>query len=82
MSTNTWLHIICAMQINAVLFGLGAVIVLVSPVMAADAKIWIPLVVVLSFVLALILASISIAPRLRLRYWRKRGQRGDAISGY
>lgn len=81
MSTNTWLHIICAMQINAVLFGLGAVIVLVSPVMAADAKIWIPLVVVLSFVLALILATF-IAPRLRLRYWRKRGQRGDAISGY
>lgn len=81
MSTNTWLHIICAMQINAVLFGLGAVIVLVSPAMAADAKIWIPLVVVLSFVLALILARF-IAPRLRLRYWRKRGQRGDAISGY
>lgn len=81
MSTNTWLHIICAMQINAVLFGLGAVIVLVSPVMAADAKIWIPLVVVLSFVLALILARF-IAPGLRLRYLRKRGERGDATSGY
>ena len=80
MSTNTWLRIICAMQINAVLFGLGAVIVLVNPATAVNAKIWIPLVVLLSLVIAPAIAAL-IAPRLRLRYWRRRGRRGDVISG-
>ncbi|NGO65990.1 hypothetical protein G6N76_20200 [Rhizobium daejeonense] len=60
------------MQINAVLFSLGAVIVLVNPATAGNAKIWIPLMVLLSLV---------IAPRLRLRYWRWRRRRGDVISG-
>ncbi|MBI1291357.1 hypothetical protein GC173_08965 [bacterium] len=80
MSTDTWLKVICSMQINAILFGVGAVVVLATPALAADAKVWIPAVVVISFAIAPIIAG-RIAPRMRLRHWREIGQGGDMISG-
>lgn len=79
-STNTWIKIVIGMQINAILFGIGAVIVLTIPALAADAKIWLPVVVGVSFLLSPFIASI-LAPRLRLRHWKAVGNRGDVISG-
>lgn len=80
MSTDTWLRIICSMQINAILFGAGAVVVLVNPALAADAKFWIPIVVVMSLAIAPFIAA-KVAPRMRLRHWREIGRTGDMISG-
>jgi hypothetical protein len=59
---------------NAVLFGIGIVTVLNVPSLAAHAGIGIPVVVVLSLLLAAPIAW-YIAPRLRARYWRQREER-------
>ena len=57
---------------NAVIFGAGLITVLNVPALSADAHIWIPVVVVASFVLAAPIAWL-IAPRLQARYDRRRG---------
>ena len=62
---------------NAVLFGIGLVIVLNVPLLAAHAWIGIPVVVLLSLVLAVPIAW-WIAPRLRIR-WRRRHATGDRL---
>lgn len=81
LSTDTWLKIICSMMVNAVIFGVGAVTVLLVPALATHAKYLIPAVVAVSFLTALLVASL-IAPRMRLRNWGKeRWQEGDLISG-
>lgn len=81
LSTDTWLKIICSMMVNAVIFGVGTVTVLLVPALAAHAKYLIPAVVVVSFLAAPFVASL-IAPRMRLRNWgKKRWQEGDQISG-
>ena len=51
-STDTWLRIIVSMQLNAVLFGAGAITVLSVPALAERAALLLPLVVVASFGLA------------------------------
>lgn len=80
-STDTWLRIVCAVQVNAVLFGLGVVTVLSIPALADQAKFLIPAVVVTSFGLAPVLGGM-IAPRMRVRNWGSKAWReGDAISG-
>lgn len=80
-STDTWLRVVSGMMINAVVFGVGAVIVLSVPALAAQAKYLIPAVVITSFALTPFIA-IPIARRMRLRNWGRRGWReGDAISG-
>ena len=56
---------------NAVLFGVGLVIVLTVPALSTNAAIWIPVVVVASLILAAPIAW-EVAPRLRARYWRQR----------
>ena len=81
MSTGTWLIVICAMMVNAVLFGTGAVLVLSIPVLAAQAVYLLPAVIVASFVAAPFVAAL-IAPRMRYRNWSPRGWRdGDFLSG-
>ena len=81
MNTNAWLIAICALMVNAVLFGTGAVTVLSIPALAAHAPILLPAVIVTSIVLAPALA-VLIAPRMRFRNWSAEGwQRGDLISG-
>lgn len=81
ISTDTWLKIICSMMINAVIFGFGAIAVLSIPMLAVHAKYLIPAVVLASFAVAPVMASL-IAPRMRLRNWGKRAWRqGDLISG-
>jgi hypothetical protein len=58
------------MMIQAVLFGVGAVLVLATPLKEQAVELM-PLVVVGTMVLAIPL-SLWLAPRLRARYWRKR----------
>lgn len=80
-STNTWLRIVVAMQLNAILFGIGAITVLTLPALAAEAKWLLPLVVVAAFGLAPFL-SLVVYPRMRVRNWgRSVWRRGDLISG-
>ena len=81
LSTNTWLRIIVAMQINAIIFGTGAIAVLSVPALAAHAKYLIPLVVFLAFGVAPFL-SLVVYPRMRIRNWgRSAWRHGDAVSG-
>jgi len=71
MSVRFQIAAIISVVVNAVLFGVGAIIVLSIPALADSAKILLPIVVVLSFLMAPI-ASWIIAPRLRVRYWKTR----------
>ena len=70
LSTRARIAILIYSMTNAVLFGIGIVTVLNVPSLAAHAGIGIPVVVVLSLLLAAPIAWF-IAPRLRARYWRR-----------
>jgi membrane protein implicated in regulation of membrane protease activity len=59
---------------NAVIFGGGLIVVMTVPALAADAAIWIPLVVVTSFILAAP-AAWFIAPWMRARFGQQRRAR-------
>lgn len=81
MSTNAWLTAICALMVNAVLFGIGAVTVLSIPALSANAPTLLPAVIVCSIVLSPAL-GVLIAARMRYRNWTPEGwRRGDLISG-
>lgn len=71
LSTRARIAILIYSMTNAVLFGVGIVIVLNVPSLAAHLWIGIPVVVGLSLSLAVPIAWF-IAPRLRARYWRRR----------
>jgi hypothetical protein len=58
---------------NAVIFGAGIITVLTVPALQAEAATWIPVVVAVSFILAMPVAWV-IAPRLRARYWQARSE--------
>ena len=73
VSTRARIAILIYSMTNAVLFGVGIVTVLNVPSLAAHLWIAIPVVVVLSLLLAVPIAWF-IAPRLRARYWRRREQ--------
>ncbi len=64
------------MMINAVFFGVGAVLVLATPLDAMASQLM-PIVVVATAALALPV-SWWLAPRLRARYWRNRRRDGIA----
>ncbi len=66
MSTRTYMTGMIALMVNAVLFGLGAVVVLMTPALAARAGLWLPVVIGVSFLLSPVI-SWYIAPRLRAR---------------
>lgn len=81
LTTDTWLKIVCSMMINAVIFGVGAILVLSVPALAVHAKVLLPLVIIAAFAAAPLFALV-IAPRMRLRNWgRREWTRGDMISG-
>lgn len=79
--TDFWLKVMCALMINAVLFGVGVITVLSVPTFADQAKYLIPMVIVASFVITPLLCGF-VARRMRIRNW-KAGQwrEGDLISG-
>ena len=69
-STNTRIAILISAMVNAVIFGIGAVTVLSIPALNAHAKIWLPVVIVASFVISPFIAR-ALAPRLRSRFWHE-----------
>lgn len=79
MSSRLTIAVLIYVMIQGVLFGIGAVLVMATP-LQQQAMILLPAAVITSAVLALPFAW-WIAPRLRARYWRRRGERGDLISG-
>jgi hypothetical protein len=79
MRTRLFITSLVFMMVQAMLFGVGVVLVLATP-LSAFAMQLMPWVVGVSFVLSLP-ASWAIAPRLRARYWRARGGTGAQAAG-
>jgi ABC-type sulfate transport system permease subunit len=71
MQTRTYVSVLISSMVNAVIFGAGVVTVMTIPALAANAWFWIPVVVVLSFVVAPFIAW-KLAPKLMQRYKRRR----------
>ena len=70
MQTRATIAALLGLMINAVLFGIGAVVVLSVPALAVDAAFYLPLVLVLSLNLTPAIAW-TMAPRLQARTWRR-----------
>lgn len=70
MSTRFSISVLLFMMVSAVLFGIGATTVLSIPSLSERAPVLLPIVIVLSFVLAPIFSWV-IAPKLRARYARE-----------
>jgi hypothetical protein len=67
------------MMVQAVVFGIGTVLVLATPLQKLAMEL-LPAVVVASFIISAPL-SWFIAPRLRARFWLGRARNFDLISG-
>lgn len=76
MSTRFGIAVLVYLMLQAVLFGIGAVLVLATPLKETAMQLM-PWVIGVSFVIAAPL-SWWLAPRLRARYWRARRGREDA----
>lgn len=74
MSTRTYIAALVSMMINAVIFGVGATVVLSTPNLAADASYWLPLIVIVSFVVSPFIGW-AMAPRLRARWQRRQAEK-------
>jgi len=79
MSVRTQISAMVFMMVQAVLFGAGVLTILLTP-LRDHAMLAMPVMIAVSMVLAALL-SWQIAPRLRARYWRRRGTSHDLISG-
>ena len=79
MSVRLQIAAMVFMSIQAVMFGAGMLVILLTPIQS-NAMGAIPTMIAVSFVASAAIAWL-IAPRLRQRYWRTRGTPGDAISG-
>lgn len=79
MSVRLQIAAMVFMSIQAVMFGAGMLVILLTPVQS-NAMAAIPTMIAVSFVASAAIAWL-IAPRLRQRYWRARGTSGDVISG-
>lgn len=79
MSMRTQISAMVFMMVQAVLFGAGVLTILLTP-LSNHAMLAMPVMIALSVVLSAIV-SWQIAPRLRARYWRRRGIKHDLISG-
>jgi Na+-driven multidrug efflux pump len=79
MSVRIYIAAVVYMIVQAVMFGVGTILVLATPLnnMAMQLMPW---VVALTSILSLPIAWV-IAPRLRARYWHERGVTSDFISG-
>lgn len=74
MRTRTYIAALVSMMINAVIFGIGATAVLATPELAAHAPFWLPLVVIVSFVVSPFIGW-AMAPRLRARWQRRQAEK-------
>ena len=79
MSVRFQIAAMVYMMIQAVMFGIGAVLVLATP-LTAQAMTLMPAITAVSALLSAPLAW-ALAPRLRARFWRERARQGDFISG-
>ena len=71
MSTRLAIAALIYMMVNAVVFGIGAVTVLSIPSLSENATVWLPTVVLASFVIAAPIAW-YIAPHMRSRFHKTR----------
>ena len=79
MSVQIQISILVFMMVQAVVFGIGVVLMLATPLKDMAMTLF-PWVIVAASVVSLPV-SWWIAPRLRARYWRERGVGADVISG-
>jgi hypothetical protein len=79
MSVRIQIAALVFMMVQAVLFGAGAVAILLSP-LRDQAAFYMPLMIAVTMLVAAVF-SWKIAPRLQMRYWRRRGVDHDVISG-
>ena len=77
MSTRAQIASLVALMVNAMLFGFGVIAILTVPALNAHAALLIPALVAVS-VLAAPAIGWFIAPRLRARYWTRRGMKPHA----
>ena len=79
MTTRLSIAVLIYMVVQAVVFGVGALLVLATP-LQAEAMTLMPIVVIASSIVS---APISwfLAPRLQARFWRAKGVKSDFISG-
>ncbi|WP_318558190.1 hypothetical protein [Pseudorhizobium pelagicum] len=71
IKTETFLTVIAAMMVNAVLFGVGAIAILSVPALNEMAKFLLPAWIVIALIASPFIGKL-IAPRMRLRYWQHR----------
>ena len=79
MSVRLQIAALVFMMVQAMLFGVGAVAILLSP-LRDQAAFYMPVMIAVAMVVAAALSWV-IAPRLQMRYWRRRGIDHDVISG-
>jgi hypothetical protein len=78
-NAKMWIAGVIYMMVQAVMFGVGIVLVLATPLQGLAMKL-LPVVVIVSAI-ASIPISWWMAPRLQVRFWRARGTQSDFISG-
>lgn len=71
MSVRFHIAVALSVMVNAVIFGIGTIIVLAIPQLSVEASFWMPVVIVFSLVLSLPISWL-ISPRLRNSYWQSR----------
>ncbi|MDQ0313846.1 hypothetical protein [Amorphus orientalis] len=69
MKTRTYIAALVSMMANAVVFGVGALLVLYVPALEAHAAVLLPIVIVAAFVTTPFIGW-KLAPRMRARNWR------------
>jgi hypothetical protein len=79
VTTRVYIAALIYMMVQAVTFGVGAILVLATS-LQAEAMTLMPVVVIASAIVSIPI-SWFLAPRLQARYWRAKGVESDFISG-
>ena len=79
MTTRVSIAVLIYMVVQAVIFGVGALLVLATPLQTEAMKLM-PIVVIASSIVSVPIAWF-LAPRLQTRFWRAKGVNSDLISG-
>ena len=79
MTTRLSIAALIYMMVQAINFGVGAILVLATPLQAEAMKL-LPVVVIASSIVSVPI-SWFLAPRLQARFWRAKGVKSDFISG-
>jgi hypothetical protein len=78
VATRVSIAALIYMMVQAVTFGVGAILVLATPLQAE--AMMMPVVVIASSIVSVPI-SWFLAPRLQARFWRAKGVKSDFISG-